>query len=357
MIAPDWDSFREIWVVDFKFGSQPGDPPVPICMVAKEIRTGMEIQMWQDEIFLSKVPPLSIGDDSLYVAYQASEELGCHIALNWTLPANVLDLSSEFRCITNIYVRKEDRVPIRKPLIDALAHFGLDWITVMEKEAYQSLVPRIGPWNRVERAAILEYCYSEATALESLFAAMTPQLRGPSLEIYEDPRYLQRALQRSLLRGRYMKAVAHMEIIGVPIDVPSLSTLKSNWSDMQDSLILKIDGGYQVYDGNVFKIDRWEHFVLSRGIPWPRLESGELSTSDETFKEMAKIYPEVRPMRELRYISYRRYINGISPLEEMGATGTRYRRSPVPQVETNRPKRTNSQVRAIFLVSLPGLGG
>ena len=46
-----------------------------------------------------------------------------------------------------------------------------------------------------------------------------------------------------------MNAGAHMEIICVPIDVPTLSTLKSSWSDMQDSLILKIDEGYGVYDG------------------------------------------------------------------------------------------------------------
>ena len=36
------------------------------------------------------------------------------------------------------------------------------------------------------------------------------------------------------------------------------------------------------------------------GIPWPRLESGRLDLSDDTFRQMARAYPAVSPMRELR---------------------------------------------------------
>ena len=35
-------------------------------------------------------------------------------------------------------------------------------------------------------------------------------------------------------------------------------------------------------------------------IPWPRLESGRLDLSDDTFREMARAYPAVAPLRELR---------------------------------------------------------
>jgi len=36
------------------------------------------------------------------------------------------------------------------------------------------------------------------------------------------------------------------------------------------------------------------------GIPWPRLESGALDLEDDTFKAMARAYPAVAPLRELR---------------------------------------------------------
>ena len=43
------------------------------------------------------MPPYPIGPDVLFVAYFASAELGCHLALGWPLPARVLDLYAEFR--------------------------------------------------------------------------------------------------------------------------------------------------------------------------------------------------------------------------------------------------------------------
>ncbi|HMG35402.1 MAG TPA: DNA polymerase, partial [Blastocatellia bacterium] len=36
-------------------------------------------------------------------------------------------------------------------------------------------------------------------------------------------------------------------------------------------------------------------------IPWPRLPSGELALDDDSFREMAKVYLQVAPIRDLRY--------------------------------------------------------
>ena len=40
--------------------------------------------------------------------------------------------------------------------------------------------------------------------------------------------------------------------------------------------------------------------LTANGIPWPTTETGQLKLSDDTFREMAKAYPKVSPMRELR---------------------------------------------------------
>jgi hypothetical protein len=51
-----------------------------------------------------------------------------------------------------------------------------------------------------------------------------------------------------------------------------------------------------------FSAARWGEYLARRGIPWPRLESGALALDDDTFREMAKFYPdEVGPIRELRH--------------------------------------------------------
>ena len=107
-------------------------------------------------------------------------------------------------------------------------------------------------------------------------------------------------LARALLRGRYMAAAAAMEHEGTPIDLPTLDLFQRHWTDIQDRLIAEIDAGYGVFEGRTFKQDRWAHWLAAKGIPWPRLDSGNLDLSDDTFRQQARTYPAVSPLRELR---------------------------------------------------------
>ena len=45
--------------------------------------------------------PFDMGKDSLFVAYYASAEINCFLVLGWSLPIHILDLFTEFRCMTN----------------------------------------------------------------------------------------------------------------------------------------------------------------------------------------------------------------------------------------------------------------
>ena len=141
-----------------------------------------------------------------------------------------------------------------------------------------------GPWSAGEREAILTYCESDVLALERLLPAMLPQIDLP----------------RALLRGRYMAAAAAMEYAGVPIDVSTLDRLREHWRAIQDRLIADIDADYGVYDGRTFKANKFERLLVRLGIPWPRLESGRLDLSDDMFRQAAKVYPTIAPLRELR---------------------------------------------------------
>jgi DNA polymerase I len=280
------DAIRHIVAVDFEFefGGHAGERPRPVCMVAKDLCTGQEWRRWRGEF--GTAPPFPTGADSIIVAYYASAELGCFHALGWPMPARVVDLFVEFRDRTNHVAqrRKLGVKPLSVGLIDALAHFGLDAIGAIEKDEMRALVLRGGPWTGNERGAILNYCASDVAALERLWPAMLPRLDMP----------------RALLRGRYMAAAAAMEHAGVPIDTATLDLLRERWTDIQDDLIAAIDGDYGVFEGRIFKAERWAAYLATNNIPWPRLESGQLDLSDKTFREMAKSFPAVSPMRELR---------------------------------------------------------
>jgi hypothetical protein len=154
-----------------------------------------------------------------------------------------------------------------------------------EKKAMRDLVNRGGPWTSAEREALLAYCESDVLALAKLLPAMEAELD------------LSRAVA---CRGRYMGAVARMEWTGVPIDSETLSQLRAGWTRIQARLIQDVDSRFGVFDGRTFKADRWAEWLIRRGLPWPRLESGELALDDKTFREMARSYPEVALMQELR---------------------------------------------------------
>jgi hypothetical protein len=195
--------FAEIWVVDFEFGSEPGENPEPVCLVASELRSGRKVRLWRDEF--GTAPPYPTGPTALFVAYYASAEIGCHLALGWPVPERVLDLFTEFRNRTN-------GVPTENGsgLVGALAYHGLDGIGAVEKDEMRALILRGGPWSDAERAAILDYCESDVAALARLLPVMLPQIDLP----------------RALLRGGYMVAVARTERSGVPIDTKTLDRLR-----------------------------------------------------------------------------------------------------------------------------------
>ena len=269
--------FAEIWAVDFEFGSEAGEHPEPVCLVAWELNSGRKMRLWRDEF--GAAPPYPTAADAFFVAYYASAEIGCHLALGWPVPERVLDLFTEFRNHTNGMPTVSGA-----GLLGALAHYGLDGIGTIEKDEMRDLILRGGPWSDAERAAILDYCESDVEALARLLPAMLPKIDLP----------------RALLRGRYMAAIARMERNGVPIDIDTLELLRRYWSDIQDRLIAEMDRDYGVYEGRTFKAERFAEWLTRNDIPWPRLDSGRLVLSDDTFREMARAYPAVAPLRELR---------------------------------------------------------
>ena len=268
---------RYLWCVDFEFLAPAGEPPRPHCAVFQEYHSGRQLRLWLGG---GPVPcPIPIGPDSALVAYYASAELGCYLALDWDLPTYVLDLYAEFRNLTN-----GRSTPAGNSLLGALAYFGLDAMAAAEKEEMRNLALRGGPYNALERQALLDYCATDVAALTQLLGALWPRLDWP----------------RALLRGRYMAAVARMERTGTPLDVAAHRRMQANWVDIQDQLIARIDAAYGVYTGRTFKRDRFAAYLEQQGIPWPRLASGQLTLDDDTFKDMARAYPLLHPLRELR---------------------------------------------------------
>lgn len=277
------DRFAKVWCVDFEFMARPGERPDPVCCVAMELRSGQEIRLWGEEM----ASPLPLGPDDLYVAYYASAEMGCHLALGWPMPANVLDLFTEFRTFSN---GRDDQLGLKgASLLAALAFFGLSHLDPDVKSHWRERVIAGPPYGDEDRLGILEYCASDVVALQALLPRLVQQLEGRPLW-----------LDHALLRGRYMRAVARMEFTGVPVDKPLFDRLSAHWSQIKSTLIDDIRQEYPFYEGTTFKQAKFAAWLQEKGIPWPRTETGHLMLTEDTFKKQALIYPILGPVREVQ---------------------------------------------------------
>ena len=278
------DRFREVWLMDFEFVAAPGERPDPICCVARELRSGREVRLWDEELRASRSP---VPADALLVVYYAPAELGCFLALGWPMPAAVLDLYAEFRNFAN---SRDGALGIRgASLLAALAHFGLTHLDPDQKAGWRDRILQGRPYSGEDQAGILDYCASDVRALAHLLPALAARL-------HSRPKWIEHAL----LRGRYMRAVATMEHRGVPVDAPLLHQLSAHWEEIKVELIHTICADYPIFEGTSLRMALFERWLIEQGIAWPRTESGRLSVSEDNFKTMAKAHPIVAPIREVR---------------------------------------------------------
>lgn len=271
--------FSEVVVADFEFASLPGEQVQPLCLVAWELCSGRVHRLFGDELRSRPTSPYHTDQGTLFVAFFASAEVNCHLALNWPIPVSILDLYVEFRNITNGL-----SPPNGNGLLGASIFYGLDVMDAAEKDLMRKLVLRGGPYTADEAKALMEYCEMDVTATRNLFQRMISAID----------------VSRAVLRGRFMGATARIETCGIPVDKAALDSLSQNWNEIQLQLIRKADASYGVYQGATFRTDLFEQYLAVNEIPWTRLESGRLALDDETFSDMVQAYPSLRLLRELR---------------------------------------------------------
>jgi len=308
--------FREVWFADFEYHQPAGECPSPVCLVAHELFTGKRIRLFGEELTNLKEAPFPTGPDVLFVSYYAAAEMSCFLALGWKLPERILDLFAEFRCTTNGLP-----VPSGSVLLGAMAYFGLPTMDAIEKSGMRNLAQRGGPYTDEEREALLAYCESDVVALGRLLPVMLPHIDLP----------------RALLRGRYMCAVSRMERNGVPIDVSNFCALSQQWEPLKRSLLSRADV-HGLWEQGSFRAKNFKKFLQHHDITWPT-EGNRLKLDDDTFRQMAKMYPIIAPIRELRHTLSQLRLNELA----VGSDGrNRCMLSPL-RSKTGRNQPSNSK--------------
>jgi hypothetical protein len=337
------DQFKGVWLGDFEFTQRPGELPIPICFVTKEVRTGHTLRLWEDELRTAHRPPFPTGPESLFISFYSSAEVACFLELGWTTPECIVDLFAEFRCLTN-----GRDVPCGNGLLGALLYFGLDAMDAVEKDSLQELAQRGAPFTPVEKATLLDYCESDVRALDKLLTCMAPQIDLP----------------RAILRGRSMSVDATIGRNGVPVDVQIFNGFRQELHRIKAQLVERVDADFGVFVHKTPKVNRvasdntmdeagdadpclqlsfssalFEEWLARNGIPWPRLASGKLDLEDETFRQMARLCPAVAPLRELRHTLSQLRLNHLA----VGADGRNRCFLSAFRASTSRSQPSNSK--------------
>jgi DNA polymerase I len=142
---PPLPFFDHIYVIDFEFIAKPSEHPIPICVVSHEIISGETKKTWLFGESNTQLPYTISGND-LFVAHMSSAECGCHLALNWPLPFNIIDTFVEYKCFSNHSYEKRGA-----NLLDACKAFDIETISKVEKDAARDRILAGAPYSERDR--------------------------------------------------------------------------------------------------------------------------------------------------------------------------------------------------------------
>jgi hypothetical protein len=306
----DWRElpFGEIWLVDTEYypgtglshGGVEGDPITPLCLVAYEMRSGRTVRLWQNQ--LGRFPPYRLDNEALFNSYNLAAEFGFHIARGWGEPACALDAYIEFRhCTNDGSLKSGDREKGFYSLAGALRYFLEDEIDTARKDTTRDRILQGPPFSGEEQREILAYCEDDVRALARLVPHLVPTIRS---------------LPHALMRAKVQWVTAKQERRGIPLDGPKVAPLRRHWSGMRTDLVRELDrpfGCYEIVDGEAhWREHLFADLLRRRGMTWATLPSGALDLKDQTFREMAGLYPFIEPLRELRYSVSKLRLNDLA---------------------------------------------
>jgi hypothetical protein len=279
-----------VWCLDTEF--IPGLPYVPVCLVAREFFSGQRVQIFFEpgQTYDNPLPK-----EALHVAYAASAEWGTFLSLGWELPAYVIDLYAEYRNEISGRTPPRGRKGFDTRMLGAMDYYGLDHIAAAEKTEMRDLILRGHPFSDSERKAILAYCESDVTCLGKLLPAIANTIDANDKGIPG----------LAGLRGRYTKAVARMERIGIPIDRDAYTRLLTYREELKTRLVQDYERefGPSPYlpdkRGNYkFNFRTFHSLLSSLGLlaVWETTPKARLKTREDYLAFMAGKYQALRPL-------------------------------------------------------------
>lgn len=283
-----WSAYRRIVVCDTEFFQPPGHPPKMHCWAAKVVGDSGHILSGPPDKLKEYVSWLT-DPETLWVFFYACADISAILYAGYPAPTNVLDLFAEYRCLTN----STHKSP-RAGLLQVMEAYGLKDAPLAENEAeykkgMQVLAGTTPYLTGMEFEVLVSYCKEDTQKTAELFTCMRPQI----------------TLSQARLRGRYMKAVARMELAGIPVDVERVERLRAYRTAVQLKLISRHPLAKQLWYGGSFSQQGFLEWIRGQGVGWPQYAAGvgvRPALDKATFKAYGKGRPDVQSVADLRLL-------------------------------------------------------
>ena len=237
--------FARIVCCDTEYVARPGERVLPVCLVAKELRSG-QVSRRSDGRSLANARP--IRSTSEPCSSRSRRRPNCRCTGRSAGP-------------TRSSARPVRRAPAERqwpPLLTrSVGPARRDGRARARPGRPRSRTPcATGSWparrsRHNERAEILAYCERDVDGLAQLLERMLPRILRP-------PEWTG---ARPQSRRSYGIAVAAMEATGIPIDTPLLHRLREHWDPIKDQLAIDVDREYGVFDGHEIDRKRFAEFI------------------------------------------------------------------------------------------------
>ncbi len=241
----------EIWGVDTEWGFRGGRldhesvwEPVVLCLVG--LCSGRRLHFWGRD---PRLPTFFAHGDDLFVAHYAIAELKYLFRLGVTPPARWFDTYIAWRLRTNRPGTLEGK------LTHALHRLGLPHLAPAVKADLQQKILnlRFDAGHSADRQEIVDYCFMDCDGALALYEAVCDGV----------------PVERMAIWAEYLRAIARMELRGIPFDVDGWARIQQAWPVLYQSLVDKINETWPIFASETFRKAQLLNWCRRTSIAWP----------------------------------------------------------------------------------------
>jgi DNA polymerase I-like protein with 3'-5' exonuclease and polymerase domains len=277
----------EVWAVDSEWGFRGGRvdqesawEPVVLCLVG--LRSRARHSFWGRNPALREFFRDHAGD--LFVAHYAVAEMKYLFRHGVPLPARWFDTHVAWRYLTN-----EPR-HLEAGLAHALQRLGLPGLAPAEKRELQQQILhlRFDPDGPADRREITDYCFSDCDACAALHDRLVGRVPAQVMAHWAE----------------YLKAVARVELRGIPFDVTGYARIQELRPVIRSHLVGDVNATWPVFQADTFKKGPFLDWCRRAGIVWPTRVSAATRRlypcfDKDVFKEMECRHPFIAQVRQV----------------------------------------------------------